>query len=552
MRFQSYAYGRNHFELDPDLQVVLRHFWPAYGERQAELERWGELAGGEAYQVGYHVDQEAPPVLVQHDLDGNRVDRARLSPAQEALLPKLAPLMAPPYRGGSWHHHYALGYLLADPGLYCILTITQQVAYAIHKYAPEEGAWKERLLAGEAWGATWMTEIQGGSDLGANRTVARPAGDGGRLWLLSGGDKYFASGAGLADVALVTARPEGAPEGPKGLALFLVPRLRRDGSLNFHVRRLKAKSATRAVPSGEVELEGAEGFLVGRAEQGIYYTLEILTSSRLANAVGAMGIAQKARLEALFRVTRRSAFGRALAEHPLVRRDLVDLAVRQAGGLALAFRAIDAFDKSWHERPPYSAEYHYARFLSHLAKNRTADHAAESTRLAMELFGGLGFLEEYAVARWHREALITPIWEGTSNIQALDLLEAMEKKRAHERFLAEFVPMLEEAGTPEAALARRVLESELRRLGAARPEEAEWYAKHALARLADAAQVALLYRLAATGGERYAQLAALYAHRFLEGEEYPAWALDEPGLTGLETVAAAGGAAQAEGAAVRA
>ena len=115
-------------------------------------------------------------------------------------------------------------------------------------------------------------------------------------------------------------------------------------------------------------------------------------------------------------------------------RDLVDLAVRMAGGTALAFHAIDAFDRSWHDRPPYSPAYHYARFLSHMAKNRTADHSSEITRMAMEMFGGLGFLEEYAVARWHREALITPIWEGPSNIQALDLLEAVQKKRAHENF----------------------------------------------------------------------------------------------------------------------
>ncbi|BAS26286.1 acyl-CoA dehydrogenase family protein [Limnochorda pilosa] len=521
MRLQSYAYGKNHFTLDQDLQAVLGRYWPDVEAHRPQLQAWGELMGGEAYRVGYHVDREAPPVLVMHDLDGNRVDRVRLSPAQEALLQELAPLMRPPYQGGSWHHHYALGYLLGDPGLYCILTITQQVVYAIHKYAPEHAGWKERLLSGEAWGATWMTEIQGGSDLGANRTVARPDGP---LWRLSGGDKYFASGAGLTDLAVATARPEGAPAGPKGLALFLVPRLRQDGTLNYHVRRLKEKSATRAVPSGEVELPDAEAFLIGRAEEGIYYTLEILTSSRLANALGAMGIAKKAHLEALYRVRHRTAFGKALVEHPLIRRDLVDLAVRQAAGLALSFRAVDAFDRSWHERPPYTPDYHYARFLSHLAKNRTADHAAESTRLAMELFGGLGFLEEYAVARWHREALITPIWEGPSNIQALDLLEAMAKKRAHESFLAELVPMLEEAGTPEASEARRTVEQEVDRLSSLPPEEAQWYAKHALTRLADAAQVGLLYDLAASQGDRYGRLAGLYARRFLVGEEYPAWA----------------------------
>lgn len=527
MRFESYAYGRNHFLLDADLGAVLTRLWPGAAAHRAEFEAFGLLAGREAYEVGFHIDREAPPVLVMHDLDGNRVDRVRLSPAQTDLLKKLAPIMQPPYRGGSWFHHYALGYLLADPGLYCILTITQQVVYAIHKYAPEHATWKERLLSGDAWGATWMTEIQGGSDLGANRTIARPDG---ALWHLTGGDKYFASGAGLTDLALVTARPQGAPEGPKGLALFLVPRLRADGRLNYRVRRLKDKSATRAVPSGEVEIEDSEAHLVGRPEEGIYATLEILTSSRLANAVAAMGIAKKAHLEALFRVTRRTAFGRRLVEHALVRGDLVELAVRQAGGVALAFHAVGAFDRSWQERPPYSPAYHYARFLSHLAKSRTADHAAETTRMAMELFGGLGFLEEYAVARWHREALITPIWEGTANIQALDLLEAMAKKGAHESFLNEFVPMLERAGTPEAAMARRTLEETVGRLAALGPEEAQWQAKHALTRLADAASVALLYDLAGTGGDRYARLAALYARRFLEGEAFPTSAMTDPSL----------------------
>jgi len=524
VRYQSYAYGQNHWDRDPDLRHVLALYWPGYTAHEEELRRFGALAGKEVYEVAYHVDHEAPPVLVMHDLDGNRVDRVRLSPAQEALLRELAPMNRPPYQGGSWHHHYALGYLVADPGLYCILTITNQTAYVIHKYAPAFAEWKERLLGGEFWGATWMTEVQGGSDLGANALRAARHGD---AWRLDG-EKYFCSGAGLTDVAVVTARPEGAPAGPKGLALFLVPRLSRSGELNYHVRRLKEKSATRAVPSGEVDFRGSEAFLVGEAEQGIYYTLEVLTVSRLANAIAAMGIARKAHLEVLERVRRRRAFGRALVDHPLVRRDLTDMAVRIAGGLMLGFHAADLFEKAWDERPPYTARYHYARFLSHLAKNRTADHAAEVTRLAMELFGGLGFLEEYAVARWHREALITPIWEGPSNIQALDLLEAIQKKRAHEAFLAEFIPLLEKAGTAEARIAREVIEGTLARLAGNRPEEAQWYAKDATARLADAAQVGLLYRLAEIRGERYADLAALYARRFLLGEEYPAWALEKP------------------------
>ncbi len=527
MREISYAYGRNHYREDPELRAVLPGFWPEAPDHEEELAAWGAYLGKEVYAAAYHIDQDAGPVLVMHDLDGNRVDRVRLSPAQEAVLKELRPIVRPPYEGGRWQHHFALGYLLADPGLYCILTITHQVAYPIHKYAPNLADWKRAVLYGEAWGATWMTEIQGGSDLGANRTTARREGE---VWRLSGGDKYFASGAGLADVAIATARPQGAPAGPKGLALFLVPRLDRQGRLNYRVRRLKAKSGTRAVPSGEVELEGSEAYLIGEAEKGIYYTLETLTVSRLANAVAAMGIAAKALLEVRQRVRRRHAFGRPLADLPLVRRDLLELALRQAGGLALAFAAVEAFDRAWHEVPPYSEGYHYARFLSHLAKNRTADHAAEITRLAMELFGGLGFLEEYAVARWHREALITPIWEGPSNVQALDMLEAMQKKRAHEPFLAFLKERLGSRSEPEAALALGVAERTLAALAERDPEAAAFQSKDALTRLADALTVALLFGLASRAGARYARLAELYARRFLAGEPYPDAALRAPEL----------------------
>ncbi len=525
MEHRSYAYGSNAWLTDPDLRRVLERYWPAVEAHEQGLVAFGELVGGEAAEVAYHVDHYAPPVLIAHDLDGRRVDRVQLSPGQRALMPKLAPMMRPPFEGSSWHHHFALGYLLADPGLYCILTITLQTAYVLEKYAPEHAAWRDALLRLDAYGATWMTETQGGSDLGANRTVARRVHDG---WRLSGGDKYFASGAGLADVAVATARPEGAAQGPKGLALFLVPRLDSEGTLNFRVRRLKEKSATRAVPSGEVELEDSSAELIGRADEGIYYTLETLTVSRLANAVASMGIARKAASEVENRVRRRSAFGRPLQDQPLVRWDLTDLAVRQAGGLALAFRAVDAFDRAWRQRPPYDDAYHYARFLGHLAKNRTADHAAEVTRLAMELFGGLGFLEEFAVARWHREALITPIWEGPSNIQALDLLEVMQKKGAHRAFVDEMGALLATAGTAEARAAAAELASGLASLEGLDAERAQWYAKDLLTRLADVAQVALLYDLDGGRGGRYAKLAALYATRFLEGAPYPDWAMDDP------------------------
>jgi acyl-CoA dehydrogenase len=524
MDAQSYAYGVNHWTLDPDIRPVLAQYWGALAEHEDELSSFGELAGGRAYQVAQHVDHDSPPVLMSHDLDGRRIDRARLCPEHERLLHDIAWINRPPYQGGSWTHHFALGYLLADPGLYCSLIVTNQTAYAIHKYATEHTDWLEALLSGQMWGATWMTETQGGSDLGANLTRAQLTDN---VWRLDGDYKYFASNAGLADLALVTARPDGAPPGPKGIALFLVPRLDEQGKLNFFVRRLKDKSATRAVPTGEVEFINSQAYLVGQAEQGIYYTLENLTVSRLANAVGAMGLARKAHLEASLRAQRRTAFGKALIEHPLMRYDLTDLAVRTAGGLALVFHAVQAFDQAWEETPPYSIRYHYARFLSHIAKNRTAEHTAQVTRLAMEIFGGMGFLEETPLPRLHREALVTAIWEGSSNVQALDMLEAMQKKGAHEPFLDEFMPFLGKIRSPEARLARDELTTRMIQLSEVSLAAAQWSAKDILRRIADATQVALLFRLAESGGERYERLAKLYARRFLAGESYPAWAMTE-------------------------
>lgn len=528
---QSYAYGLNHWRVDPDIRDILAGYWSGLPQKLGELDHYGQFCGSDVYELAYHVDHDARPQLIQTDLDGNRIDRVRLAPAERRILNELAPVMRAPYEGGSWHEHYAYGYLIADPGLFCVLTITQQTAYVIHKYAPQHDSWKEKLLTGEAFGATWMTEIQGGSDLGANRTQAKNEGD---IWRLSSGDKYFASGAGLADIAVTTARPYGGRSGPKGLALFLVPRLTHDGKLNYKVRRLKDKSATRAVPSGEVELEGSEAWLVGNADQGIYYTLETLTVSRLTNATAAMGIARKAAFEVAGRMNSREAFGKKLREHPLVRRDMADIAVRMAGGTALAFHAVNAFDLAWKELPPYTENYHYARLLSHLAKNRTADHAAFVTRLAMELFGGVGFLEEYAIARWHREALITPIWEGPSNTQALDMLECMIKKSANAPFEEEMTALLTKANTPQAKAALLCMERVIKQiLGEETGAHLQWYAKQALVSLADVAQVALLYKLGMAGHDRYLRLAELYSTHFILKEEYPNWAMTDKSVLEL-------------------
>ncbi len=521
MHFESYAHGKDHFQMDPDLAAVLQWTEETSSGWDEKLHMVGKIGGGSAYLLAAHVDREAQPRLVMHDLNGKRIDRVELCPEHASLLEELAFINRPPYLGGHWQEHFAYGYLIADPGLYCSLIVTNQTIYALHKYAPELKEWIEPLLSGERWGATWMTETQGGSDLGANETVAYKDGD---VWRLQGTEKYFASNAGLADAALVTARPEGAREGPKGLALFLVPRLDRRQELNYFLRRLKSKSGTRAVPTAEVELHDSEAYLIGQADQGIYYTLETLTVSRLANAIGAVGLARKAQFEAVLRSTQREAFGLLLNEHALMRQDLTDIAVRTTGSLALTFHGIKLFDEAWQATPPYTSDYHYARFFSHLIKNRTADHAAHVTRLAMEIFGGLGFMDECPLPRLHREALVTAIWEGTSNIQALDMLEVMQKKGAHENFLDTF------SGYAQSALGKRalaVIRDGLAELEGKSPAEAQWGAKDLLRSLADAATVMLLLDLAEGAGEHYEKVAGLYAARFLDKSGYPTWALNE-------------------------
>ena len=523
----SNSYGKNHFEVDKPLQLILRYFGST-----PKLHALGAYAGRELYELADYVDKVARPRLVTWGINGERVDGVWLDQAERQALEKLFKefgVNRPPYRGGTWFEHYASLYLISDPGIACVLTVTNQTAYALYKYGDREQKELVRGMIGEAggvtYGATWFTELQGGSDLGANLVESYQQ-DGG--WRINGDTKYFASDAGLADYALVTARPRGAAGGAKGLGLFLVPRRDSKGQRNFDLRRLKDKSATASVPTGEVEFHGSEASPVGDLHKGIYYTMENLMVSRLANSFGALGIARKAFLEAYYYAQKRKAFGELLIEHPLVQRDLLDMEVYIEGALALAFKAVDQFEKSWKDAPPYTPAYHYARLLTHIAKNVTADMSSYVTKGAMELLGGLGFLNEFPVERLHREALITPIWEGPSNIQALDMLEAMAKKNAHLTLLEDTRSLVGEIGEGRD-LAERTLkgmEEALARLSSGDPASGEFTSKDALNRLGHSiATITLLGVGTRLGMQRFVSIARHYALHFIEGKPYPPEAL---------------------------
>src|SRR5215469_11024694 len=399
---------------------------------QAE-QRWWRTEG---VPISAAIDRAGTPWLRTFDRQGKRVDEILYPPEYQTILKR-------GYRAGVVWRAFDEKALLPsfqlmhtisfyDPGVGCPYTVSLATATPLAKYGrPElQARFLPQLLRKDdaVWqGATWMTEIEGGSDLGAAvKTVARPAGD---HWFLTG-DKYFTSNAN-AELAVVAARPEGAPAGVRGVALFLVPRWRPDGTLNVFLRRLKDKIATRSVPTGEIELRDSQGFLLGTAESGIYLLLEVLNLSRVANSVVSVALAQRAMADALNYAECRTAFGKRILDHPLLRAQFESRSKALRGCFALAWESVELLNEVWTERLPYSDRYHLFRLVAHLAKYWTAEFAVDTAKWAMEVHGGLGTLAEFGIERWLREAMILAIWEGTSHLQILDGMEVIERKQAH-------------------------------------------------------------------------------------------------------------------------
>ena len=402
------------------------------GVLEAEQQWWKT----EGVAVGGAIDRAPTPWLRMFDKSGTRTDEILYPREYQTILRRgyRAGVIWRAFEEKSLLPTYQLIYTISfyDPGVCCPYTVSLGTAVPLSKYGNTElqARFLPELLRKDdsVWqGATWMTEIEGGSDLGAGvKTFARP---GANCWLLTG-EKYFASNAG-SELAVVAARPEGAKSGVHGLALFLVPRYRKDGKLNYFIRRLKDKVATRSVPTGEVELRDSEGYLLASADSGIYLILEVLNLSRVANSVVSVALAQRAMADALGYAEQRTAFGKRILDHPLLRRQFETRLNALQSAFALAWESVQLLNEVWMERPPYSERYHLFRLVAHLAKYWTAEFAIDTAKWAMEVHGGLGVLAEFGADRWLREAMILAIWEGTSHRQILDGLEVMERKQAH-------------------------------------------------------------------------------------------------------------------------
>lgn len=407
-----------------------------------DYERYWESEGK---AISEAVDRAGTPPLRMFDRFGARVDEICFPREYWTLLKRgyRAGVIGRIFSEHSLLPSYHLGYITSfyDPGLYCPYTVSMSTAVPMSKYATEEV--KARFLPPmlrqdeSVWqGATWMTEVRGGSDLGANvDTVARLTESGWRLT----GDKFFASNAG-AELAVVAARIEGAPQTVRGLALFLVPKFRTGGSRNYHLRRLKPKIATRSVPTGEVELRDSEAYLLGKPEWGIYLILEVLNLSRIANSVGSVALAQRALAEAYTFARGRVAFGKPILEQPLMRHEFDERIHTLRAASALAWYAARLLDAVWQETPPYSERYHLFRLVAHLSKYWTAEFAGQTAKWAMEVHGSAGVLDEYPVERLLRESMILAIWEGTPHRQILDGLEVMKRKGAHRLLFEQLAP----------------------------------------------------------------------------------------------------------------
>lgn len=343
------------------------------------------------------------------------------------------------WHGGNRLTSFALGYLYAQAecGYFCPACMTDGAAYVLARQAPHMRGDVARLVQddprGAYEGAMFLTEATGGSDVGSTTTVASRAPDG--SWRLDG-DKWFCSNAN-AGLILTLARMPDAPAGTRGLGLFVV----RGDAEGLRRVKLKEKLGVRSMATAECELRDCKAELVAGENEGFKAMAEMVNLSRLYNAVASVAIARRALREGQKNGVWRSAFGKPLKDQPLYAQAVAALAVDVRGALLFVLDVADAFDK---EKPAL------VRGLTPLAKAETARLAVRAASEACEFLGGNGYTQPWVTERLLRDAQVLPIWEGTTNVQALDFLRACAKEGAAETLVSDSLARLP-AGSPLAS-----------------------------------------------------------------------------------------------------
>jgi putative acyl-CoA dehydrogenase len=495
----------------------------------------GTLAGSEeAIAWGFEANRH-PPELRTHDRYGNRIDEVAFHPSWHQLMQVAVShgLHGAPWRDPRHGAHVARAarfyvWSQVESGHGCPISMTYAAVPVLRRRADlaalfepvltsttyDPGLRPLRAKSGALCGMA-MTEKQGGSDVRANTTRAEPF-DGDTYALT--GHKWFCS-APMSDAFLVLAQ---APGGP---TCFFLPRVLPDGTRNaFHIQRLKDKLGNRSNASAEIELDAALALRIGDEDRGVATIIEMVNHTRLDCVSGSAALMRQAFAQAAHHARHRRALGERLAEQPLMQNVLADLALESEAATALMLRLAGAVDRA----PSDAHEAAFARIAIALGKFWVCKRAIAHTGEAMECLGGNGYVEESIMPRLYREAPVNSIWEGSGNVNALDLLRALAKQPAArdayfaevalaggadahvDRALAELRDEL--AGTPAEAQARRIVERMAVLL------QASLLARHAPSYVADAFCAS---RLGGEGGAVFGTLPASAGARAILDRAWP-------------------------------
>ena len=427
--------GVNLYRIDLPLQEWSRRF--GAGWAHSRIDTYGALAGGPLMAAGFLANQHKP-VFNSHDRYGHRIDLVEFHPAYHELmrtavehgLPSL-PWAHP--QAGAHVARAAMTYLhsQAEAGSGCPLTMTFACVPALRLQPDLARTWLPKILstqydprnvgiahkAGATLGMA-MTEKQGGTDVRANTTRAYPVGAGGpgQAYELVG-HKWFCS-APMCDGFLTLAQTD------KGLSCFLLPRHRLDDTRNeFYIQRLKNKLGNCSNASSEVEFRGALAWMVGEEGRGVPTIIEMVAMTRFDCMVGSSALMRQALTQASHHCAHRSVSGRVLSEQPLMQNVLADLALESEASLALSMRMGRALDHLDDEQ-----ESKFARLVTAVGKYWICKRAPAMINEAAECMGGAGYVEDSILPRLYREAPVNSTWEGSGNVQCLDVLRALSKE----------------------------------------------------------------------------------------------------------------------------
>ena len=545
----------NFYTADPDLMFLLhQHLLQEDSERaHVLLTVMGRVASQKMDQLAEVANRHGPE-LVQFNRSGQRIDEVVFHPAYhelERIAYEDFAIAACCHRENAlgWPGRipqpvkFALGYLgmQAESGVFCPVSMTDALARVLERYASEP--LKRRFLPGLTaltmaelkQGAMFLTEKQGGSDVGLTATLAKLRFQASHItndelqpeWELWG-DKWFCSNVS-ADLILTLARPEGAEPGTRGLGLFLVPRTLEDGTRNaYSINRLKDKLGTRSLATGEVTFHGAQAYQVGDLERGFVQMTEMINLTRIWAAIGSLAAMRRSYLETLVHTRGRIAFGRPLAEHPLMRRQLVDLLIEVEGCAALAFQTAAVLERV--DRHGAEEDRRLLRILTPLCKYYIPKRGEYVTLEALEMRGGNGYVEDWVNPRLLRDAIVNVVWEGSSNVIVLDVARAISREGAgaalfgmlHQRLQSLQHPIVIPVAQEVQSLVHQLAEC-LQQLATLDSNSAQLPLRGLVERMAqltivtlllEQAQAELLRGLEGTGKRKWL-IALLYLHRHI-------------------------------------